>query len=270
MKQARVTGLLVVLALASCTAHPEAARGTASAGTQTSAALDSIAASTLSALSTQTARAPLTATRSAASTHAVPSPTSGTPAPTPTPAQVWIEVRIDTNCRLGPGPGHEMVGALFVGERTIVLQRSAVPDYWVVDNPDRPGYTCYLWGKYATLEGDIGALPLDIPPTATALPASINGWVFADQNGNGVRDPAESGLLPDGIQLLLKVGACPGSATLRVVEPNAYGRIMIQPLLAGTYCLAADPDSPPLDPARLEIQLNPNQQFDQANFRLLP
>ena len=270
MRRARFTALLIILALASCSALPDAARGTASAGSQTSAALDSIAASTLSALGTQTARAPKTASPSAASTHVVPSPMPGTPALSPTPAQVWIEVSIDTNCRLGPGPDYEMVGALYVGERTIVLQRSAVPGYWVVDNPARPGHACYLWGKYASLEGDIGALPLDIPPTATALPASINGWVFADQNGNGIRDPAESGLLPDGIQLLLKVGGCPGNATLRVVEPNAYGRIMIQPLLAGTYCLAANPESPPLDPVQLEIQLNPNQQFDQAYFRLQP
>lgn len=270
MRQADLAGLLVFLAVASCSAYPEAARETAAAGTQTSAALDSIAASTRSAMSTQTALAPLAVNTSPAGIQAVPSPTPGSPAPTPTPVLVWVEVRVDTNCRLGPGPGYEMVGALFVGERTIVRQRSAVPDYWIVDNPDRPGHTCYLWGKYATIEGDIGALPLDVPPTATALPASISGWVFVDQNGNGARDPAESGLLPAGIQLLLKVGACPGDATLRVVEPNAYGRILIQPLLAGTYCLAPNPDGPLLDPAQLEIQLNPTQQFDQADFRLLP
>ncbi len=270
MRKRTLAGLLIALALAGCSISPEAARETAQAVTQTRGVLDSIAASTRAAMSQQTTKAPPSSSPSAPLVTATDSRNQTAVEKTPTAAQVWVEVRIDTNCRLGPGLAFEMVGALFVGERTIVLQRSSVPDYWVVENPDRPGHTCYLWGKYATLEGDIGSLPLDIPPTATAQPASILGWVYLDLNENGIRDPEETGPGPEGLRLLLKIGACPGEATLRVVDPNAYGRIMIQPLLAGVYCLVADPEATTLEPEQREIQLGPNEQLDEVNFRLLP
>jgi hypothetical protein len=163
-----------------------------------------------------------------------------------------------------------MVGALLVGERTLVVQRSTVPDYWVVDNPDNPGRTCYLWGGYATIEGDLGSLPLDVPPSPTPVPASISGWSYIDRNGNGQRDPGESGEIVSYARFYLKVGACPGGETLRLVESNAYGRIFIPELLSGSYCLIPDPEIYPLLPEQYAIELGANQQLDEVNFRMLP
>jgi hypothetical protein len=269
MNRKAIVGLFAALLLSSCSLPPQALEATARAVTQTRGVLDRIAAGTLVAIEDETAQAPPASDSSPMAGASLDVPGRNETTPTPTPAQVWVEVKVDTNCRLGPGLEFEMVGALFVGERTRVLQRSSIPNYWVVDNPDRPGHTCYLWGKYAALEGDIGSLPLDVPPTATPRPGAISGWVYVDLNANGIRDPEE--IAPEGVvRLLLKVGECPGDATLRVVEANSYGRIMIQPLLAGDYCLVVDPTGIELNPQQIEIRLGSRQQLDEINFRTLP
>ena len=252
---------------ASCSRVPDS-EASAMARTATFQAIDTLAASTRQVLATSLA-AP-TGTGTTFDDVATIGLATVEPSATATPVEVWIEVRVDTNCRLGPGVDFEMVGALLVGERTRVLKRSTVPDYWVVDNPDNPGRACYLWGKYATLEGDLGSLPLDIPPSPTPVPASIAGWSYWDRNDNGQRDPAESGEIVSYARFSLKLGACPGGETLRRVESNAYGRFFIPNLLNGTYCLVPDVRSPALLPEQYQIELSPNQPLDDINFRILP
>ena len=252
---------------AGCSRAPDVV-SLARAGTETLQAIDTLAASTRQALSTS--RTAPTKTQISAGYLVATAIASSTPKETATPVGVWIEVRIDTNCRLGPGKDYEMVGALLVGERTRVLQRSTVPDYWVVDNPDNPGRACYLWGKYATLEGDLGSLPLDITPSPTPLPASIAGWSYIDINENGLRDPAESAEVVSYVRFSLKLGPCPGGETLRLIESNAYGRFFIPNLLSGAYCLVPDVGHSTLMPEQFEIELSPNQQLDDVNFRELP
>jgi hypothetical protein len=256
---------LIAITSASCGSNKSPGQDALSA-TSTTQAIDTLAAST---------RQVLAVDRVAPSETPIPvtdgeAQALSTPTVSATPAAVWIQVGIDTNCRMGPGKDYEMVGALLVGERTRVVQRSAIPDYWVVDNPDNPGRTCYLWGGYATLEGDLGSLPLDIPPTATPIPASISGWSYLDLNGNGVRDPQESGAVVSYAKFSFKTGACPGEAILRRVESNAYGRIFIPNLLSGTYCMIPDPGQPELLPKQIQIDLGASQQLDEINFRAMP
>jgi len=269
MKPGRVavTLALPLVAVLGAACSGFAPGGVATSATGTVAAIDTLAASTRQALSTRDALP--TATAPGLAPAIEPAPT-GSATPSATAASVWIEVRIDTACRVGPGKPFEMIGALLVGERTRVLQRSTYPDYWVVDNPDRPGHPCYLWGKYATLEGDVGSLPLDVTPTATPEPASIAGWSYIDRNSNGQRDPGESGEAVPYARFLLKLGSCPGGELLRQAESNAYGRIYIPGLLGGTYCLLPAPGQPALLPDQLELELAPNQQLDDINFRRLP
>ena len=86
-----------------------------------------------------------------------------TPASTPTPLAPRIRVSENTNCRSGPAANYDFVGALLVGQVAEVAARSTVPDYWYIHNPDRPGEFCWLWGEFATLEGDPGPLPAFTP-----------------------------------------------------------------------------------------------------------
>lgn len=95
---------------------------------------------------------------------------------TTTPLVPLITVSVPTNCRTGPGIVYPRVGALLVGEVAQVIARNAQGNYWYIRNPDRPGGYCWLWGQYATVTGNISALPIYTPPpsptpTFTATPS---------------------------------------------------------------------------------------------------
>ncbi len=93
-----------------------------------------------------------------------PSPEVDAPTQTPlTPGTPMISVSYKTNCRTGPGLQYRIIGGLFVGERAEVVGVSEGGEYWVILNPMRPG-ECWLWGRYAMVEGDISELPVRTPP----------------------------------------------------------------------------------------------------------
>lgn len=106
-----------------------------------------------------------------------PSPTitlSPTPVFTSTPSIPVISVSVPTNCRVGPGKVYDRVGALLVGEYTQIYGRDLMGNYWYVANPDVAGGSCWLWGEYATVAGNIQALPIFTPPpTPTPAPAFV-------------------------------------------------------------------------------------------------
>ena len=87
--------------------------------------------------------------------------------PTSTLSVPKVQVGVDTNCRFGPGVPYDILGALLVGEQVEVVGRWSEGDYWIVQNPDNEG-ECWLWGRYATLEGPTDFLPVYTqPPTPT-------------------------------------------------------------------------------------------------------
>jgi uncharacterized protein YgiM (DUF1202 family) len=93
----------------------------------------------------------------------------------PPPSGVSVSVWVDTNCRSGPGIPYSYLGVLLVGESAEVLGRNADWTYWIIRNPDQPGGTCWLWGRYATLSGNTGGLPVYSTPTLlTATPTSTS------------------------------------------------------------------------------------------------
>ncbi len=89
---------------------------------------------------------------------------------TPTPSTPMISVSVDTNCRSGPGKAYDRVGALMVGETAEVLARDPSGLFWYIPNPDRAGTSCWVWGQYATIEGETASLPVFTPPP-TPTPA---------------------------------------------------------------------------------------------------
>ncbi|MBC8335747.1 MAG: hypothetical protein ISR59_04395 [Anaerolineales bacterium] len=90
---------------------------------------------------------------------------------TPTPAIPMVSVSLDTNCRTGPGKIYDYLGALLVGEKAEIVGKNTTSNYWIIKNPDASG-NCWLWGFYATVEGNTSNLPeIAVPPTPTpALP----------------------------------------------------------------------------------------------------
>jgi hypothetical protein len=107
-----------------------------------------------------------------------PEPPTFTPTPTETPTQTLtptplltatpivpqISVSVPTNCRNGPGKVYQRVGALLVGEVAQVYGRDPTGGYWYIQNPDSISGYCWVWGEYATVEGNIAFLPIYTPP----------------------------------------------------------------------------------------------------------
>ena len=99
---------------------------------------------------------------------------SPTPVFTATPVVPQISVSVATNCRVGPGKVYDRVGALLVGQVSEVVGRNQVGNYWYIRNPSRSDGFCWLWGEYATVTGNLAALPiLTPPPTPTPMPAFV-------------------------------------------------------------------------------------------------
>jgi hypothetical protein len=122
-------------------------------------------------------------------------------AATPTPLPPKVRVSENTNCRSGPDSSFAFLGVLSVGQEAEVLAKSEVPDYWLITNPGgEGGEKCWLWGAFATIEGDTGDLPV-INPEPTPTPnVGFDVWfhgfepcsgsqtaIFAIRNAGAVR-----------------------------------------------------------------------------------
>lgn len=90
---------------------------------------------------------------------------------TSTPVIPQIRVSVDTNCRVGPGKVYDRVGYLLVGQVSEIFGRNPAGDYWYIRNLNNTTAYCWLWGEYATVSGNIAALPVFTPPpTPTPVP----------------------------------------------------------------------------------------------------
>ena len=103
----------------------------------------------------------------------LPATVTLTPTITPTlpPATPMISVSVDTNCRVGPGPPYDYLTGLLVGEKAEVVGKYTAtnPVYWIIK---KGPITCWVWGEYATVEGDISNLPEMTPPPSPTPPPS--------------------------------------------------------------------------------------------------
>jgi len=96
---------------------------------------------------------------------------------TPTPTQPTISAKQNTNCRKGPGPIYDRVGALNIGQTALVYGRNSTSTWWYIENPNRPGSYCWVWGGSTSVSGATAELPVYTPPpppatATTTLPAS--------------------------------------------------------------------------------------------------
>jgi hypothetical protein len=85
---------------------------------------------------------------------------------TGTPSTVQVSVSVATNCRAGVTTDFEILWALPVGDKAEVVGKYTPLNYWLVKIPG--GGQCWLWGQYATLEGNVASVP-DVQPPATPV-----------------------------------------------------------------------------------------------------
>lgn len=148
----------------------------------------------INAALTQTAQAqlptmePIIMASSTPTSPFVPPPPTSTPTATlppiiftSTPSVPVITVSVNTNCRVGPGKVYDRVGYLLVGQVAEIYGRNDAGNYWYIRNPNQSTQFCWLWGQYATLSGNIAALPVYTPPpTPTPMPNFKADYVGRD------------------------------------------------------------------------------------------
>jgi len=149
--------------------------------TQTMQAVATDAQATLQAV----VPTPVPATNTPVPTN-TPLPTE-TPAPTATPMPVMTEtsaptatsvakavasVNQNTNCRSGPATTYPLIYTAMKGESLNIVSKTTLDDYVLVEVPNAPGQTCWLWTQYVTVQGDLSTLPLATPPP-TPTPAVV-------------------------------------------------------------------------------------------------
>ena len=103
---------------------------------------------------------------------ATPQPPAPADTPTPeataAPAIPQATISQNTNCRSGPGTVYDLVYSALAGGSFTIVAGSTVPEYVVIEIPNKPGQTCWLWTRYASISGDVNALAKQpAPPTPT-------------------------------------------------------------------------------------------------------
>lgn len=94
---------------------------------------------------------------------------------TPTPTIPQVSVTSATNCRTGPGIEYDLLFTLQPGQTVEIIGKDSPDNYWIINMPS--GGSCWLWGKYAVVSGNLAVLrEYAPPPTPTpSLPANPSG-----------------------------------------------------------------------------------------------
>lgn len=94
----------------------------------------------------------------------------------PAVGDVTVTVSVATNCRQGPGTAFASVYGMPVGQVAKVVAKNSYSGYWIIEIPGQNGQTCWLWGQYATINGDTASLKDVVTPTsvATKKPTATN------------------------------------------------------------------------------------------------
>ena len=98
------------------------------------------------------------------------SPTSipaNTAPPAATPSTPIVTVSSATNCRTGPDASYALVLVFQPGATAEVIGKYTPSNYWIIQTPT--GGTCWLWGAYATVQGNVAVLAEMAPPTASSV-----------------------------------------------------------------------------------------------------
>ncbi len=141
----------------------------------------------------------------------LPVPPTGTP---------LLSVHQPTNCRAGPGSSYDLLGSLYPNTSVPVVGKDTDLNYWIVMNPDANG-TCWVWGGYATVEGNTTALPAMVPSPPPAQPRISVPVDTVCRSGPGYQFTALGGLAANASANL--TGRLSNSTWWLIGNPNGPG-----------------------------------------------
>jgi len=101
-----------------------------------------------------------TVTQAALATATPATPTN----PPSTSGAPVAHVNENTNCRSGPSSDYSPIVVLLSGQDVKIVSRTTLDDYLLVENPENPPETCWLWTQFVTTSGDLASLPVATPP----------------------------------------------------------------------------------------------------------
>jgi hypothetical protein len=81
-----------------------------------------------------------------------------------------VTVSTATNCRTGPSIDYDLVLVFQPGATAEVVGKYTPANYWLIKTPT--GGTCWLWGAYATVQGNVSTLAEIAPPAPPPPPPS--------------------------------------------------------------------------------------------------
>jgi len=107
-----------------------------------------------------------------------------------------ISVAVATNCRTGPSADYNIVLAFLPGQTALIIGKYTPANYWVIQTMN--GYTCWLWGQYASIDGDTSSIPdYPVPPLPTPThtpmlvkPAPDSGTPMTSSTPSPQSDPS--------------------------------------------------------------------------------
>ena len=88
------------------------------------------------------------------------------------PSGPTVTVSSVTNCRTGPGTNYDLVLTFQPGATAEVVGKYTPTNYWIIKTPT--GGTCWLWGAYATVQGDTSSLAEIQPPSSSTQVVAQN------------------------------------------------------------------------------------------------
>jgi hypothetical protein len=102
------------------------------------------------------------------------------PSATPTVEVPVAEVARESNCRVGPAGGYDLVATYQAGKMLNIVALDLGGGFVFVQNPDRPEEQCYILENNIKVSGSTAALPqYTPPPSPTAAPNfTVEFWKF--------------------------------------------------------------------------------------------
>ena len=97
---------------------------------------------------------------------------------TSSPAVPMVSVSSETNCRTGPGQYYKLIGSAHVGQKFVIVGKSAFTNYLVIRLTD--GRECWLWNQYAMVEGNVSSLPEYIPLAVGRIEGEVRSLPVPD------------------------------------------------------------------------------------------
>ena len=106
---------------------------------------------------------------------------------------VMVSVNEETRCLSGPGDNYEDLGILQAGDSAEVVARSDDGMFFYIQFPYAPPESCWIWGQYAQVEGELRELAVFTPPptpepsiTPTVEPGLVVQGHVRHEDGTGV------------------------------------------------------------------------------------